>query len=103
MFQRFLFLTMLISIPYASWAIDPFTVELYESSCVICHGNGTGGAPKSFDDDAWRERVAKGKDVLLQHAITGFNGMPPLGMCSDCTQEDLVDLINYMSTKKVEE
>jgi cytochrome c5 len=85
-----------------SWAIDPFTVELYQSSCSICHGGGVAGAPKSFDAEAWSERLEKGKETLLAHAIGGFKGMPPLGMCSDCTKEDLVDLIDYMSTGSAE-
>ena len=85
----------------SSWAIDPFTIELYESSCKICHGEGIGGAPKSFDALAWGERMAKGRQVLLNNAISGYKGMPPLGMCSDCTQEDLQDLIDYMSTEQV--
>jgi len=86
----------------SSWAIDPFTVELYQTSCNICHGAGVGDAPKSFEPEAWVERLAKGKDVLLANAIGGFKGMPPLGMCSDCTKEDLVDLIDYMSAVKAQ-
>jgi cytochrome c5 len=103
MFKRFFLLSLLISAPYTCWAIDPFTIELYQSSCIICHEGGAGGAPKSFDEDEWRDRLAKGNDVLLQNAISGFKGMPPLGMCSDCTQEDLVDLIAYISAKQVGE
>ena len=83
-----------------SWAIDPFTKELYESSCQICHATGAGDAPKSFDKEDWAPRLEKGKDVLLNNAVAGFKGMPPLGMCSDCTKEDLVDLIDYMSTEQ---
>lgn len=86
----------------SSWAIDPFTVELYQTSCNICHGAGVGDAPKSFEPDAWAERLEKGKDVLLANAIGGFKGMPPLGMCSDCTEEDLVDLIDYMTVSKAQ-
>ncbi len=93
---------VLIAVSFSSWAIDPFTVELYDSSCSICHAGGAGGAPKSFDLDDWEDRLSKGKDVLLAHAISGFNGMPPLGMCSDCTQEDLSDLIDYMSQEKAQ-
>lgn len=100
---RFFLLSLLISASYSSWAIDPFTIELYQSSCVICHENGAGGAPKSFAEDAWQDRLAKGSEVLLQNVISGYKGMPPLGMCSDCTQEDLVDLITYISTKQTEE
>jgi len=100
MSQKIFLWALLSSASLTSWATDPFTIELYQTSCNICHGVGIGGAPASFDIEAWSERLAKGKDVLLQHAISGFNGMPPLGMCSDCTQEDLVDLIDYMSKEK---
>ena len=100
MHPKFILFAFLFSTTFSSWAIDPFTVELYDSSCTICHGGGIGGAPKSFDAKAWAERLAKGDDVLLSHVISGFNGMPPLGMCSDCTKEDFVDLIVYMSTEK---
>jgi cytochrome c5 len=86
----------------SSWAIDPFTVELYQTSCNICHGTGVGDAPKAFDVEAWSDRLSKGKETLLANAIGGFKGMPPLGMCSDCTREDLVDLIDYMTTEKAE-
>jgi cytochrome c5 len=86
----------------SSWALDPFTVELYQTSCSICHGAGVGGAPKSFDAEAWAERLSKGKATLLASAISGYKGMPPLGMCSDCTKEDLVDLIDYMSADKAQ-
>lgn len=98
-----IFLWALLSCATASsWAVDPFTVELYQSSCTICHASGVAGAPKSFDVAAWGERLKKGKDVLLNNAITGLNGMPPLGMCSDCTKEDLEDLIDYMSQEKAQ-
>lgn len=103
MIQKNLLCTLLASASFASFAaepVDPFIVELYQSSCVICHAAGTGGAPKSFDVAAWQERLDKGQDVLLNNAISGYKGMPPLGMCSDCTQEDLADLIDYMSTEK---
>lgn len=91
---------LLLCGPCASWATDSFTVELYESSCTICHGSGVGGAPKSFDVAAWSGRLAKGNDALLANVVSGINGMPPLGMCSDCTKEDFVDLIHYMSAEK---
>jgi len=100
MSQRIFLWALLTSASFTSWATDPFTIELYQTSCNICHGAGVAGAPTSFEPSAWTERLAKGKDVLLHNAISGFKGMPPLGMCSDCTQEDLVDLIDYMSTEQ---
>lgn len=100
--RKFILAALLSFASLSSWAIDPFTVELYQTSCNICHGTGVGDAPKAFDADAWTERLAKGKETLLANAISGFKGMPPLGMCSDCTKEDLVDLINYMSADKAQ-
>ena len=97
---QFLLSILLLSTSISTWAIDPFTVELYETSCKVCHAGGIGGAPKSFDTSAWAERLTKGKDVLLSNAISGYKGMPPLGMCSDCMQEDLSDLIDYMSAEQ---
>ena len=75
MHLKFILSILLLNVSLTSWAIDPFTVELYDSSCTICHGGGVGGAPKSFDATAWTERLAKGNDVLLGNVISGFNGM----------------------------
>ena len=51
--------------------------QVYQAACFACHGTGALGAPKSADD--WAARLEKGKDVLLDHAINGFNAMPPRG------------------------
>lgn len=100
--HKIIFAALLSLASLSSWAIDPFTIELYQTSCIICHGTGSGEAPKAFEAEAWTDRLSKGKEVLLANAIGGFKGMPPLGMCSDCTKEDLVDLIDYMSAEKVQ-
>lgn len=69
----------------------------YEKSCKLCHDTGLMGAPKTGDAAAWAPRLEKGNDVLLKHAIEGFNAMPPKGTCMDCTDEDLQKLIEKMS------
>ena len=48
--------------------------ELFEQACKACHGPGIGGAPKAGDHAAWAPRIAKGKDVLYDHALHGFTG-----------------------------
>lgn len=67
--------------------------ELYEQACKACHGAGIGGAPKAGDKAAWSPRVAKGKDVLYDHALHGFTGtagmMPAKGGRVDVS-DDLV-------------
>ena len=84
----------------AAWAVDPFTVELYNNSCALCHDSGAGEAPKSFVPDEWQDRLAKGQAQVLSNIISGYKGMPPLGMCSDCMKEDFIDLIDYMTSEK---
>lgn len=71
--------------------------EKYNQSCTYCHGTGAAGAPKTGDKAAWEERKKKGMDTLVKHAREGFNAMPPMGMCNDCTDEDFRALIEYMS------
>ena len=66
-------------------------------SCALCHVDGTGGAPRIGNTEEWKARVAQGDDVLLTHAIEGFQNMPPLGYCMACTRDDLTALIRFMS------
>ena len=68
----------------------------YERACLACHGVRS-AAPLTGFEPAWAPRVAKGADVLLQHARDGFNGMPAKGLCSDCSDDDLRGLIAFMS------
>ena len=67
--------------------------EVFDQVCSACHGQGIAGAPKVGDAAAWGPRIAKGKDVLYQHAIQGFTGssgfMPAKGGRADLS-DDLV-------------
>ncbi|MBQ4834193.1 cytochrome c5 family protein [Pseudoalteromonas sp. MMG010] len=71
--------------------------QVYQSTCFACHGTGALGAPKSADD--WAPRIAKGKDVLLQHALNGFNQMPAKGTCMDCSEDEISAAIDFMTSK----
>jgi len=70
----------------------------YKKSCGVCHDNGTAGAQKTHDVAAWQPRLEKGMDALLVSIKQGLNAMPPKGMCYDCTDEDYVELIEYMAS-----
>lgn len=76
---------------------DPALAEIYEYSCYSCHANSDSGAPLAGDVDAWEPRLAKGMDALLESTINGFAGMPPLGMCMDCSEDQFAALIRFMS------
>ena len=70
--------------------------DVYQASCFACHGTGAMGAPKKGDAAAWAPRTAKGMDVLLEHAIKGFNAMPPKGTCMACSDEEIQAAIDFM-------
>ena len=77
---------------------DPDLASLYTQSCFSCHGTGAGGAPRTGNSSDWQPRLGKGMDTLLDHTIQGFQGMPPLGMCMDCDEEQFTALIEFMSS-----
>jgi cytochrome c5 len=74
--------------------------EVYQQVCVVCHGQGIGGAPRTEDAAAWSARVAKGKNTLYQHAIGGFTGqagvMPPKGGRTDIPDELIQAAVDHM-------
>jgi cytochrome c5 len=76
---------------------DAALARLYGASCKQCHANLAAGAPLTGDTLAWGPRLEKGMDTLLEHSINGFQGMPPLGMCMQCTEADFRALIEFMA------
>ena len=76
-----------------------FNVEqAYQQNCNVCHASGMAGAPK-FDDAAeWQARLAdKGMETLVANAINGINAMPAKGMCMTCSDENIAELVEYIS------
>ncbi len=76
---------------------DARLAALYERSCATCHARVGAGAPLAGDQAAWAPRLAKGKGALLQSAQQGLNAMPPMGLCPDCSADDLSALIDFMT------
>lgn len=72
-------------------------MQKWSRSCVLCHVDGNGGAPRLGNEADWQPRLAKGRDILLQHTLEGYNNMPPLGYCMACERDDFVALINFMA------
>lgn len=76
---------------------DPALAKIYQQTCKACHTNPGSGAPQAGDKKAWEPRVAQGMDVLLDHAVNGYKGMPPLGSCMDCGTAEFEALIRFMA------
>lgn len=76
----------------------------YSTSCVVCHGSGVAGAPKTGDIAIWSKRMEQGQEKLVQHAISGFSGntgiMPPKGGNLSLTDEQVTNAVHYMLEAK---
>lgn len=70
--------------------------EIWEGTCQACHAAGLLGAPKIGDKSAWAPRIAKGMDMLKNHALHGFNQMPAKGGNTALSDEDVVKALEYM-------
>ena len=70
--------------------------EIWEGTCSACHSTGVLGAPKIGDKAAWAPRIAKGLDVLKQHALHGFNKMPAKGNNPALTDAEVISALEYM-------
>ncbi len=70
--------------------------EVYNTVCMACHATGAANAPKYGDKDAWTPRIAKGEATLIQHAINGFNVMPPRGSNPDLSDEEIKGAVQYI-------
>lgn len=73
--------------------------QIYETSCLGCHGTGTIGAPRVGEATRreWDARLeARRFEMLLYNAKVGYNAHPPKGACFDCSDQEISKAIQYM-------
>lgn len=91
------------SIASSATPSDPALAQIYANSCQLCHANPAANAPLTGDRKAWEPRIQQGTETLLDHAINGYNGMPPMGQCVECSQEQFLQLIGFMADQPLPE
>jgi cytochrome c5 len=83
--------------PHATTLSGP---QVFNEACIVCHGNGIGGAPMLNDRGVWAPRIAQGMDTLYRHAIEGYTGsagyMPPKGARLDLSDLEVNGAVDYM-------
>ena len=74
--------------------------QVYQASCVACHGAGIAGAPKLDDKGQWATRIAKGLDTLYASAVNGVQGsagaMPAKGGNPALSNAEVRAAVDYM-------
>jgi len=97
--------TVIASVTAPDMATDNKEGEtIFKNKCNACHGAGIAGSPKLGDKAAWAERLAQGKDVLVEHAIKGFRGkegyyMPPKGGSMDLSDDQISLVVEFMMSR----
>lgn len=76
---------------------DATIAAIYNRSCRSCHTIAATGAPLTGDKEAWQTKLDKGMNTLVDNVVSGFGGMPPLGLCMDCDAAQFEALILFMS------
>jgi cytochrome c5 len=71
----------------------------YKASCAACHDSGAAGAPVVGNADDWAPRIKQGNETLYEHAIKGFNGMPPKGGNMSLSDDQVKAITDYMAEK----
>jgi cytochrome c5 len=73
--------------------------QVYQSTCLACHGTGAAGAPKVGDNGAWAKRISEGFDTLVSHAINGIRAMPAKGGNPDLDDIEIARTVAYMANQ----
>lgn len=76
---------------------------IYLDDCVLCHEGAIEGAHRLDQTDRWQESANKGFDQLVYNTVHGYQGkygeLPVMGMCSQCSDQDIQDAVAYMLVK----
>ena len=69
---------------------------VHDSACMVCHGAGIAGAPKTGDKAAWAPRLKQGAATLHGTALKGKGAMPPKGGNPALSDADVMAAVDYM-------
>jgi cytochrome c5 len=70
--------------------------DIYRDFCGVCHSGGWQGAPIANDEGEWSARIEAGPEAMFKNVKDGLNAMPPMGTCTDCTDDELKAAISEM-------
>jgi cytochrome c5 len=74
--------------------------QVYQATCVVCHGAGIAGAPKLGDKGQWAKRIAKGGEALFASSVNGIQSsagvMPARGGNPALSDAEVKAAVDYM-------
>lgn len=70
--------------------------QVFEGTCIACHGLGINGAPIFGNKIQWGKRTPQGIPTLVEHATNGYGLMPTKGGNTDLSTEEITAAVTYM-------
>jgi cytochrome c5 len=70
--------------------------QVYESTCMACHGTGVANAPKFGDKKAWAMHLMHGTEHVYENALKGKGAMPPKGGNLILSEAEVKAAVDYM-------
>ena len=77
--------------------LDARRARLFGEICATCHVQPGTGAPLVGRPGDWADARARGFEQMLKRTVDGYRGMPPLGTCGSCSEDDFRALLRFMS------
>ena len=70
-----------------------------KANCKVCHAQGINGAPIIGNQKMWNPRISKGKEALVENAISGVGLMPAKGGKDHLTKAEIELAVEYFLVK----
>jgi cytochrome c5 len=87
---------LLIGLPASGETAEKRGEEVYQQTCIVCHGSGLLGAPRLSDGKRWRKLVSEGLDDLVPAALGGIRQMPARGGNPNLSDADVARAVVWM-------
>lgn len=100
MLRGVLFFSLLVGAVMAgetAWAQVRSGEQVYDCTCIVCHGNGFLGAPKLGDQARWKKLIEEGPDDLVPMALKGIRAMPAKGGNPKLSDIEVARAVIYMA------
>lgn len=69
---------------------------IYDKTCAVCHAEGVHGAPRPGVKSDWETPLSYGVEEIYLNTLEGIGEMPRRGMCTDCTDDQLKAVVDFM-------
>ncbi len=92
-----LFASVLAVLCLPVYAQDQSGEQVYQTTCIECHGSGKHNAPRLADKRRWKKLVGEGLDDLIPAALRGQRKMPAKGGNPSLSDVEVARAVVYMA------